>query len=105
MNEACIFAACYSKAWNLFAEAESYWVLPDQVSKTPQSGEYVPKGAFIIRGKRNYYKSNLEIGIGEIYINEIKKYMGAPIESIIKHSKKYFIIKPGDMKKNDASKA
>ncbi len=103
LEEACIFAACFSKAWNLFTEAQAYWVLPDQVSKTPQSGEYVPKGAFIIRGKRNYYKIKLELGIGEVYIEKTKKYMCAPISSIEKYSKKYFIIKPGNMKKNIAA--
>jgi predicted ribosome quality control (RQC) complex YloA/Tae2 family protein len=103
LEEACIFAACFSKAWNLFTEAQSYWVLPDQVSKTPQSGEYVPKGAFIIRGKRNYYKIKLELGIGEVYIEKTKKYMCAPISAIEKYSKKYFIIKPGNMKKNVAA--
>jgi predicted ribosome quality control (RQC) complex YloA/Tae2 family protein len=104
LKEACIFAACYSKAWNQFSEAQSYWVLPDQVSKTPQSGEYVPKGAFIIRGKRNYYKSNLELALGEIFIEKTKKFMAGPITSIEKYSKKYLIIKPGNVKKNDASK-
>ena len=69
LNEACIFSACYSKAWSQYSEVQSYWVLPEQVSKTPQSGEYVPKGGFIIRGKRNYCKCKLEMAIGEIFID------------------------------------
>jgi len=98
--EACNFSAYYSKAWNQYSEVQSYWVLPEQVSKTPQSGEYVPKGAFIIRGKRNYYKCILQMAIGEIYIKNIKKIMGGPINTIINQSKKYVIIKPGNIKKN-----
>jgi predicted ribosome quality control (RQC) complex YloA/Tae2 family protein len=104
LQEACIFSVCYSKAWFQFSEAQSYWVLPDQVSKTPQSGEYVPKGSFIIRGKRNYYRSNLEIAIGEILLEKSKKFMGGPISSIKKHSKKYVILKPGNINKNTAAK-
>ncbi len=100
LKEACIFSACYSKAWSQFSEVQSYWVLPEQVSKTPQSGEYVPKGSFIIRGKRNYVKCSLEMGIGEIYIHKIKKIMGGPINSIKKISKKYVLLKPGNIKKN-----
>ena len=103
LQEACIFSACYSKAWNQYSEVQSYWVLPEQVSKTPQSGEYIPKGSFIIRGKRNYFKCNLEMAIGEVYLDNIKKIMGGPIESVKNISKKYVIIKPGDMKKNIAA--
>jgi predicted ribosome quality control (RQC) complex YloA/Tae2 family protein len=95
LKEACIFSACYSKSWKQFTEAQAYWVLPEQVSKTPQSGEFVPKGAFIIRGQRNYYKFNLELGIGLIEIDGIKKIIGAPISAIEKHCKQYIIIKPG----------
>jgi predicted ribosome quality control (RQC) complex YloA/Tae2 family protein len=100
LSEACIFSACYSKAWGQYSEVQSYWVLPEQVSKTPQSGEYVPKGGFIIRGKRNYCKCNLEMAIGEIFIDNNKKIMGGPIESVKNYSKKYVLIKPGNIKKN-----
>jgi hypothetical protein len=100
LKDACNFCAYYSKAWNQYSEVQSYWVLPEQVSKTPQSGEYVPKGAFIIRGKRNYYKCILQMGIGEIYLNNIKKIMGGPINNIKNQSKRYVIIKPGNIKKN-----
>ena len=100
LKDACNFCAYYSKAWNQYSEVQSYWVLPEQVSKTPQSGEYVPKGAFIIRGKRNYYKCILQMGIGEINLNNIKKIMAGPIDNIKNQSKKYVIIKPGNTKKN-----
>ena len=101
LNQACIFAASFSKAWKQFAEAQAYWVLPEQVSKTPQSGEFVPKGAFIIRGKRNYYSCKLELAIGIIKIDDIDKVMCGPIEAIKSASDKYVIIQPGDIKKID----
>jgi len=101
LEEACIFSACYSKAWKQFTEAQAYWVLPEQVSKTPQSGEFVPKGAFIIRGKRNYYRCKLEIAVGEIIIGETKKIMGGPVDAVKKRASKYVIFTPGSIKKND----
>jgi len=104
LEEACIFAASYSKAWKQFAEAEAYWVLPEQVSKTPQSGEFLPKGAFVIRGKRNYHRCKLEIAIGEIEIERQKKIMGGPVDSFKKISSRYVIINPGPSTKNDISK-
>ncbi len=101
LDEACIFAASFSKAWKQFAEAQSYWVLPEQVSKTAQSGEFVPKGAFIIRGKRNYKRCKLEVAVGEIKIDEKYKIMCGPINAIKKMSKKYAVLVPGDIKKSD----
>lgn len=99
--EACIFAASYSKAWKQFAEAQAYWVLPEQVSKTPQSGEFVPKGAFIIRGKRNYCRCKLELAVGQIIIDEEPKVMCGPVDAVKKMTDKYVIIEPGDIKKSD----
>jgi len=101
LNEACIFAASFSKAWKQFAEAQAYWVLPEQVSKTPQSGEFVPRGAFIIRGKRNYYKCKLELAIGKIKIDNNNKIMCGPIDAVKLLTDRYVIIEPGDIKKID----
>jgi len=100
LEEACIFAASYSKAWNQFGEAQSYWVLPEQVSKTPESGEFLPKGAFVIRGKRNYYRCKLEVAIGEIVIDDISKIMGGPLESVKVRTDKYAVLQSGITKKS-----
>lgn len=34
--------------------AQAWWVHPSQVSKTPQAGEYLTTGSFVIRGKKNF---------------------------------------------------
>jgi predicted ribosome quality control (RQC) complex YloA/Tae2 family protein len=101
LEEACIFSACYSKAWKQFTESQAYWVLPEQVSKTPQSGEFVPKGAFIIRGTRNYCKVKLQIALGEVQLENETKIMSGPLESIKKRSEKYVVIVPGITKKTE----
>ncbi|MBI4814163.1 MAG: NFACT family protein, partial [Methanobacterium sp.] len=50
IQEAGTLAASFSSAWNKgYGSQDVYWVHPDQVSKTPQSGEFVARGAFIIR--------------------------------------------------------
>ena len=104
VQEACTFSACYSKSWKQFAESQAYWVLPNQVSKTPQSGEFVPKGAFIIRGKRNYCTCKMQIGIGIINIEETKKIMGGPPSAIKKWCEHYVIIEPGTKKSSSIAK-
>jgi hypothetical protein len=75
-------------------------VLPEQVSKTPESGEYIPKGAFIIRGKRNYYRCKLEVAVGLVAIGDVEKIMGGPIISVAARAKQYAILIPGVTKKS-----
>ena len=104
LEEACIFAASFSKAWKQFAEAQAYWVLPEQVSKTAQSGEFVPHGAFIIRGKRNYYRCKLELAVGKIEMDGNEKIMCGPISAVKAHSKEYIVFEPGATKKTDMVK-
>lgn len=104
LDETCIFAASYSKAWKQFGEAQVYWVLPEQVSKTPQSGEFLPKGAFVIRGKRNYQKCKILVALGVIKINNTKKVMGGPLESVKTKTDKYVILTPGSIKKSVIAK-
>jgi len=68
--EAASFGIGYSSSWKLAVNAaDIYSVSPEQVSKTPPTGEFLPKGSFIIRGERQYYKNmKLEICIGMKFI-------------------------------------
>lgn len=104
IEEACQFAGIYSKAWKQFGEVMVYWVYPDQVSKTPESGEFLPKGAFVIRGKRNYVRCRMEMAIGEISIEGIKKVMGGPVDSVKARSDRFVVIQPGYIKKEKFAK-
>src|SRR5439155_313571 len=46
LREACEFALAYSKAWSAgLASGSAFWVLPEQVSKQAESGEFLPRGA------------------------------------------------------------
>ncbi|MCU0852199.1 MAG: NFACT family protein [Thermoplasmata archaeon] len=106
LYEACEFAVATSKAWNAkIGSASGYWVLPEQVSKTPQSGEYLAKGAFVIRGKRNYSeKLKISLGVGEIEFEGSRKIMGGPESAVRTHSKRFVIIRPGEKDRNDLAK-
>jgi predicted ribosome quality control (RQC) complex YloA/Tae2 family protein len=104
LRELCLFALAHSKAWNAgVSEGTAYWVEPDQVTKTPDAGEFVPRGGFVIRGKRNYaHHLPLELAVGEITYEGARKIMCGPRSSIEKLSTKYLIMIPG---KSDAGKA
>jgi len=104
LQQACIFAASYSKAWAQYAQAQAYWVTPEQVSKTPQSGEYLPKGAFIIRGKRNYHQCTLQLAIGLVTLDGEPHLMGGPEDAVKALTTRYIVITPGTIKKPQLAK-
>lgn len=106
LHEACIFAVSFSKAWKgKIASGSAYWVKPDQVSKTPQPGEFLARGAFVIRGKRNYSKKlDLRLAIGKVLIQGAEKIMCGPESALAALTTEYYIIEPGDEKYTAFSK-
>ena len=106
LNEAASLAASFSSAWTKgFGSQDVYWVHPDQVSKTPESGEFVAKGAFIIRGTRNYIRGvPLFIAVGVVDY-EGERIMAGPPSSVGKYTDNYVIIKPGFTKKEEISRS
>ena len=65
VREAVCFVICNSKSWTSKIPSDGYWVYPEQVSKTPPSGEYISTGSFIVRGKRNYVKIDILNSVDE----------------------------------------
>ncbi len=103
--EAAQFTVSYSGIWKSGqASGECYWVLPGQVSKTPESGEYVAKGAFVIRGKRNYFKDVLLGAAIGLELNEEKKLIGGPVSAVRKRAQMVVEVKQGEFNQNDLSK-
>ncbi|MFX0076365.1 MAG: ribosome rescue protein RqcH, partial [Candidatus Hermodarchaeota archaeon] len=57
IRETANFVASYSVAWKEnWGIVDVFYVLPEQVSKTPPTGEYLPRGSFMISGKKNLVK-------------------------------------------------
>ncbi|KAK1936396.1 hypothetical protein X943_003189 [Babesia divergens] len=68
IEEAACFAVCLSSAWNQKMVIPAWWVHHDQVSRSAPSGEYLPHGSFMIRGKKNYVQpQRLEMAIGILF--------------------------------------
>ncbi|MFT4343761.1 MAG: NFACT RNA binding domain-containing protein [Candidatus Woesearchaeota archaeon] len=59
-------ATCtFSRAWkNELSTTSVFYVKPDQVTKEANSGEYLTKGAFVIRGKTNYVTNSVSCAVG-----------------------------------------
>ena len=105
LKESSEFAASFSSAWSKgFTYQDVFWVHPDQVTKTPESGEFLPKGSFVIRGHRNYIRSaKVKLAIG-IVDYEGKRIMAGPIDAVEAHCDNYVVIKPGFTKKEAIAK-
>lgn len=106
LEEAAIFSLSMSKAWNAqIGSGSGYWVKPEQVSKTPQSGEYLAKGAFVIRGKRNYFeKLEIKLAIGIRKDTDEPIVMCGPVRAVEKNCKDIIEIEPGDISKEKVAK-
>lgn len=66
LQQVAQFSASFSRAWKGgFSSVDVYAVKREQVSKSAQSGEYVGKGGFIIRGERKWFKNTeLKVAVG-----------------------------------------
>ena len=121
LRVACQFAATSSRAWRQFGAASAYWVTPVQVNKTPRSGEFVPKGAWIVHGRRNV-ESGLPMrwAVGLVRFTfdgrpvprdapdpdrMTWKLVGGPPEGMAPFAHAVVLLEPGDVEPNDAAHA
>jgi predicted ribosome quality control (RQC) complex YloA/Tae2 family protein len=100
LQQSAEFAAAFSRGWREgFGSTDVYWVKPNQLSKSAPSGEYVTRGSFIVRGKRNWLRRvPLRLGIGLLIGKNTIKFIGGPIDAVVAKTKFYATIVPGDLK-------
>eukprot|EP00877_Chromochloris_zofingiensis_P000091 jgi/Chrzof1/10082/Cz04g26130.t1 len=68
LQQAGCACVCRSRAWDQKVVTSAYWVHHHQVSKAAPTGEYLPTGSFMIRGKKNYLPPQpLVFGFGFIF--------------------------------------
>ncbi|MBN1165535.1 MAG: NFACT family protein [Methanospirillaceae archaeon] len=104
-DEVAQFAASFSGAWRSgHHTADVYAVSREQVSKTAESGEYVSRGAFIIRGERRWFhNTGLRVAIGLMEHPETQ-IIGGPPSAISKKTGVMVEICPGMYEPNDVAK-
>lgn len=104
--EASILVASFSKAWEAkISSLDVYSVLPEQVSKKAPQGESMGKGAFMIYGKREWFKKTpLHLAIGIQKDGEELIVVSGPESAVKKHSIFFVRIIQGNTEKNIASK-
>ncbi len=100
--EAAQFAVSYSSVWKAgLAAGDCYLVKGDQVTKTPEHGEFLKKGAFVIRGERRYLrdvKMGIAVGIAEGML------IGGPVSAVKPKAEPVVEIEPGEFNADDLAK-
>jgi len=105
MDEALQFAASYSRMWGQgLATGNVIEAAPSQVSKTPETGEYVAHGSFVIRGERIiHHDIPLEVAIG-IMTEPVVAVIGGTPSAIESKTKVSVRLRPGTYEGNDIAK-
>jgi len=107
IREAAEFVASFSRAWKEnWGVVDTFYIYPDQITRSPPSGEFLQKGSFIISGKKNFIKNvktELTIGLTLVDLNigsdgknkgYFPKIISGPVTAIQKQTDKTVTIIP-----------
>jgi len=103
LHEAAQFSVTFSRAWREgILSGDAYWVDPEQVSFSPPSGEYLPTGAVMIYGNKNFIRNvAVELAVGLIVDDDGILPMSGP-PSAVEMQCDYFVhVAPGKVKKGE----
>jgi len=105
LEEAAQFAVSHSSVWKDGRGAgDVYMVDGDQVTKTPESGEYLEKGGFAIRGDRTYFDDTpVGCAVG-IMCEPETRVIGGPPSAIESRTVVDVRFEPGEFAQGDAAK-
>ncbi|MFB6135875.1 MAG: ribosome rescue protein RqcH [Halobacteriaceae archaeon] len=105
LRQAAQFAVSYSSVWKQGRFAgDVYLVTPDQVSKTPESGEFLEKGGFAVRGDRTYFR---DVAVGcavGITCEPETRVIGGPPDPIRERAETTVEVEPGRYAQGDVAK-
>jgi predicted ribosome quality control (RQC) complex YloA/Tae2 family protein len=96
----------FSRAWkDGLSSADAYWVTPEQIKKGAPTGQFLPKGSFVIEGKRNYLKGvEIRLAIGIVQLEDRQTLVCGPEEAIKNRAVLYAVLLQGGMDPMTAAK-
>ncbi|MDZ7689141.1 MAG: ribosome rescue protein RqcH [Halobacteriales archaeon] len=102
-EETAQFAGIYSSIWDSGqGAAEVYSVPASNISKTPESGEYIEKGSVVVRGDRTYYTVEMEAAVG-MRLDEEAGVIGGPPAPVEDRAAYTVRLEPGRYSRNDTA--
>lgn len=96
----------FSRAWkDGLSSADAYWVFPEQIKKGAPTGQFLPKGSFVIEGKRNYIKGiEVRLAVGYALVDARVTLVCGPEEAVKKHALVYAVLQQGGLDPMSAAK-
>ena len=93
----------FSSGWKTgLGAADAYWVLKDQVSASPESGEHLARGSFVIRGKKNFVRhAMIQVAVG---LDGSGRVMAGPESAVANSCPGYVVVVPHREKTSDTAK-
>lgn len=112
LEDAATIAAIYSKAVSAeLSSVDVYYVKPEQISKTANTGEYLSTGAFVVRGERTWFKKvPIEFTVGIVNaknfgLDDVDIIMVANKQVFMQYNSPYYkTLGIGSKSKNDICK-
>lgn len=103
VREVAQATVAFSSAWKTgLGSADAYWVSPDQVSAAAPSGEYLARGSFAIKGKKNFVTRNLvEVAVG---LDAAGRVVSGPEAAIARGARAYVVLRPHKEKGSETAK-
>ncbi|MCF7798807.1 NFACT RNA binding domain-containing protein [Candidatus Woesearchaeota archaeon] len=102
ITEAGSFVLDYARAWKLgMGTAAVFHVKPEQVTKDANSGEFLAKGSFMIRGKTNYIDASISFAMGLLTTTDVDErvvVLAGPTAAVRHHCKQVIEIEQGKEK-------
>lgn len=103
VREVAQATVAFSSAWKTgLGSADAYWVAPDQVSSAAPSGEYLARGSYAIRGKKNFVqKMMVELAVG---VDGEGRLTAGPEAAVRKSCQRFVILRPHNEKGSETAK-
>jgi len=105
LQECANATASFSRAWKAgLLSLDVFYVKPEQVTKEAQAGEYLTKGAFMIKGKTNYVEPKMEVGVS---VDDRERIICGSVSAVETNKRKdavVLVLKPGSKKPSDIAK-
>ncbi|MEM0350084.1 MAG: NFACT family protein [Candidatus Caldarchaeum sp.] len=101
VEECAQMVGCYSRAWREnFSNVSVFAVEAEQVSFSPPSGQYLPKGSFMVYGPKNFYL--IELRLAAVCLNDDEVRI-VPYLTATSLGKPFVEIRPGTVKASQAA--
>jgi predicted ribosome quality control (RQC) complex YloA/Tae2 family protein len=78
----------FSRSWkDGLSSSDAYWIFFSQVKRGAPTGQFLPKGSFVIEGKKNFVKDlEIKLAIGLSFVNNKPLMIIGPYTTIKKRS-------------------